>query len=54
MLPKTGTADCMRKLTWNGGEEPERPEDPEGSQRLHVEAFDLKGGKDGGKQAEQI
>ena len=35
------------KLTWNSGDEPERSEDPEGSEGLHVEPLDLEHGQDG-------
>jgi hypothetical protein len=41
------------KLTWHTGYQPQRPEDAESSQGLHVEALDLERGEDGAHHSEQ-
>jgi hypothetical protein len=38
-------------FTWNGRQQSKWSENPESSQRLHVESFDLEGGEHGGEEA---
>jgi hypothetical protein len=38
-------------FTWNGRQQSKGSENPESSQRLHVEPFDLEGGEHGGEEA---